>query len=146
MLQDKRARLSHSEKPELALIMSHCPHSASSFMTSGPLISQAYLSPFVSICLNVYVFPFPFAAFDKRVCKQAGSKESHLETFSEALFGKEFLALHCFHRPEEDMQRHKERGHAPESINLGFDNTAIKRQSYPLWGSFRNMEFHWDFS
>lgn len=103
------------------------------------------LSPFASICLNVYVFPFPFAAFDKRACKQAGSKESHLETFSEALFGKEFLALHCFHRPEEERQRYKKRGHAPESINLGFDNTTIKRQSYPLWGGFRNLQPHRDF-
>lgn len=116
MLKDKRARLSHSEKPELALIMGRRPHPASSFTTSGPPISQVYLSPFVSIVLNMYVFPFPFAAFDKRVCKQAGSKESYLETFSEALFGNEFLALHCFHRLEEDRQRHKRQTTLPRAL------------------------------
>ena len=101
-----------------------------------------HLALFVWMCM---FSPFHLQPLISEFVNKQGA-ESHLETFSEALFGKEFLALHCFHRPEEDRQRHKKRGHAPKSINLGFDNTAIKSQSYPLWGGFRNMQLHRDFS
>lgn len=128
VFQDKQARLPHSEKPQLTHVMSHlfCP--LSSFSTGGLLTSQTYLSLLVWTHTIFFLFNFQLLK-NKHVREQRVFQKLFLRSpFWERVSSSSLLSPDWRNIGTDTWRR----GHTLKNINLGFDNTLVKPQSYHL--------------